>query len=34
LESIRPPGTSHKRVITWLRFETVRGSFPRISADL
>src|SRR6478609_7350368 len=21
LESIRPPGTSHKRVITWLRFQ-------------
>src|SRR3954449_2928108 len=28
LESIRPRGTSHKRVITWLRFETVRSSFP------
>src|SRR4051794_28702997 len=34
LESIRPRGTSNKRVITWLRFETVRSSFSRTSADL
>jgi 4-pyridoxate dehydrogenase len=34
LDAIRPHGTTHKGVITWLRFWMRRGSFSRTSADL